>query len=256
MHIQQPFDQPYLHIDVDRTRAEQIGFTQRDIATNLLVSLSGSFQTTPEFWLNPKSGVSYMIATQTPQYRLDSLQNLENIPVSGPSGAKPEILASLASIHRGSGMGLVSHYDIQPLLDIYGSVQGRDLGGVATDIEKIVKDSQKDLPRGTQLIIRGQILTMHSAYFGLLGGLSFSIILVYLLIVVNFQSWLDPFIIISALDVYKRQSLFGLAGDPHCPAQFSCVERVWQTAVRRPGRPLTGIRGEAGLVAGGLSRLA
>ena len=199
LHIQQPFDQPYLHIDVDRTRAEQIGFTQRDIATNLLVSLSGSFQTTPEFWLNPKSGVSYMIATQTPQYRLDSLQNLENIPVSGPSGAKPEILASLASIHRGSGMGLVSHYDIQPLLDIYGSVQGRDLGGVATDLEKIVKDSQKDLPRGTQLIIRGQILTMHSAYFGLLGGLSFSIILVYLLIVVNFQSWLDPFIIISAL---------------------------------------------------------
>ncbi len=199
LHIQQPFDEPYLHVDVDRTKAEQVGFSQRDIATNLLISLSGSFQTTPEFWLNPKSGVSYMVATQTPQYRVDSLQSLENIPITGTSGARPEILASVASIHRGSGMALVSHYDIQPVLDIYGSVQGRDLGGVATDIEKIVNDSRKDLPRGSQLIIRGQILTMHSAYFGLLAGLSFSIVLVYLLIVVNFQSWLDPFIIISAL---------------------------------------------------------
>ena len=119
--------------------------------------------------------------------------------MTGVSGAHPEILASLASIHRGSGMALVSHYDIQPLIDIYGSVQGRDLGGVATDIEKIVAGSQKELPRGSQLIVRGQILTMHSAYFGILGGLVFSIVLVYLLIVVNFQSWLDPFIIISAL---------------------------------------------------------
>ena len=200
LHIQQPFDQPKLHIDVDRTKADEIGFTQRDVASNLLVSLSGSFQTTPEFWLNPKSGVSYMVATQTPQYRMDSLAEPRKYPGHGTEPArKPEILASLASIHRGSGMGLVSHYDIQPLIDIYGSVQGRDLGGVASEIEKIVQDSQKELPRGTQLIIRGQIQTMHSAYFGLLGGLSFSIILVYLLIVVNFQSWLDPFIIITAL---------------------------------------------------------
>ena len=199
LHIQQPSDQPYLHIDVDRTKAQEVGYTQRDIATNLLISLSGSFQTTPEFWLNPKTGVSYSIATQTPQYRIDSLQSLENIPVTGPSGARPEILASLASIRRGAGEALVSHYDIQPLLDIYGSVQGRDLGGVATDVEKIVQNSQKELPRGSQLTVRGQIQTMHTAYFGLLGGLAFSIILVYLLIVVNFQSWLDPFIIISAL---------------------------------------------------------
>ncbi len=199
LHIQQPFDEPYLHIDVDRTRAQQIGFSQRDVATNLLISLSGSFQTTPEFWLNPKTGVSYTIATQTPQYRIDSLQDLEDIPVTGPSGARPAILASMASIHRGAGMALVSHYDIQPVLDIYGSVQGRDLGGVASDIERIVNQSKKELPRGSQLIVRGQIQTMHSAYFGLLGGLLFSIILVYLLIVVNFQSWLDPFIIISAL---------------------------------------------------------
>ena len=199
LHIQQPFDQPYLHVDVDRTKAQEVGFSQRDIATNLLVSLSGSFQTTPEFWLNPKTGVSYSIATQTPQYRIDSLQSLENIPVTGPSGAHPEILASLASIHRGAGMAVVSHYDIQPMIDIYGSVQGRDLGGVSRDLNKIIEASKKELPRGSQLNVRGQIQTMRSSYTGLLSGLLFSIVLVYLLIVVNFQSWLDPFIIISAL---------------------------------------------------------
>jgi CzcA family heavy metal efflux pump len=199
LHVQQPFDQPYLHVDVDRTKAQQVGFTQRDVANNLLVSLSGSFQTTPEFWVNPKTGVSYSIATQTPQYRIDSLQSLENIPVTGPSGARSGILASLASIRRGAGMAVVSHYDIQPLIDIYGSVQGRDLGGVARDLNKIVQDSKKELPRGSQVIIRGQIQTMRSSYEGLLFGLLFSIVLVYLLIVVNFQSWLDPFIIISAL---------------------------------------------------------
>src|SRR5258706_3182986 len=199
LHVQQPFDQPYLHVNVDRTRAQQIGFTQRDVANNLLVSLSGSFQTTPEFWVNPKTGVSYSIATQTPQYRVDSLQDLENIPVTGPSGARSGILASLASIRRDAGLAAVSHYDIQPLIDIYGSVQGRDLGGVARDINQIVQDSKKELPRGSQLIVRRQIQTIRSSYQGLLGGLVFSIVLVYLLIVVNFQSWLDPFIIISAL---------------------------------------------------------
>src|SRR6059036_186191 len=147
LRIQQPFDQPYLHIDVDRTKAQLAGFTQRDVAQNLLISLSGSFQTSPSFWLDPKNGVSYSIATQTPQYRLDSLQGLENIPVTGPSGARPEILASLASIHRGSGMSLVSHYDIQPVVDIYGSVARRDLGGVANDISKIVDNARKELPR-------------------------------------------------------------------------------------------------------------
>jgi len=199
LRIQQPSDQPYLHINVDRTKAEQVGFTQRDVASNLLISLSGSFQTAPTFWLDPKSGVSYSITTQTPQYRIDSLQSLENIPVAGPNPAHSEILGNLASIHRGSGMAVVSHYDIQPVMDIYGSVQGRDLGGVAREINKIVQESKKDLPRGSQVVVRGQIDTMRSSYLGLLGGLVFSILLVYLLIVVNFQSWLDPFIIISAL---------------------------------------------------------
>ena len=199
LRIQQPSDQPYLHINVDRTKAEQVGFTQRDVASNLLISLSGSFQTAPTFWLDPKNGVSYSITTQTPQYRIDSLQSLENIPVAAANPARSEILGNLASINRGSGMAVVSHYDIQPVIDIYGSVQGRDLGGVAREINKIVQESKKDLPRGSQVVVRGQIDTMRSSYLGLLGGLFFSILLVYLLIVVNFQSWLDPFIIISAL---------------------------------------------------------
>jgi CzcA family heavy metal efflux pump len=199
LRIQQAFDQPYLHINVDRTRAQQVGFTQRDVATNLLISLSGSFQTSPTFWLDPKNGVSYSIAAQTPQYRVDSLQALENIPVSGPTGRNPEILASLASFNRGTGMGVISHYDIQPVIDIFGSAQGRDLGGVARDIYRVVGQLNQQLPRGSQVIIRGQIDTMRSSYTGLLSGLLFSIVLVYLLIVVNFQSWLDPFIIISAL---------------------------------------------------------
>ena len=200
LRIQQTFDQPYLHINVDRTKAQQVGFTQHDIAQNLLISLSGSFQTSPTFWLNPKNGVSYSIATQTPQYRIDSLQGLENIPVTGPNpAARPEILASLASINRGVGSTVVSHYDIQPVVDIFGSVQGRDLGGVAKDLDKIVNEARKQLPRGSQLVIRGQIRTMRSSYIGLIGGLFFAILLVYFLIVVNFQSWLDPFIIISAL---------------------------------------------------------
>ncbi|HEV2715455.1 MAG TPA: efflux RND transporter permease subunit [Terriglobales bacterium] len=200
LRIQQPFNQPYLHIDVDRTKAQLAGFTQRDVAQNLLISLSGSFQTAPNFWLDPKNGVTYSVATQTPQYRIDSLQGLENIPVTSTgNGARPEILASLASIHRGSGMSLVSHYDIQPVVDIYGSFARRDLGGVADDISKIVDNSRKELPRGSEVIIRGQVQTMKSSYSGLLSGLAFAILLVYLLIVVNFQSWLDPFIIISAL---------------------------------------------------------
>ena len=199
LRIQQPFDQPKLHINVDRTKAQLVGFTERDVAQNLLISLSGSFQTSPTFWLDPKTGVSYSITTQTPQYRIDSLQSLENIPITGTTGARPEILASLASINRGVGSAVVSHYDIQPVIDIFGSVQGRDLGGVAREIDKTVKETEKELPRGSQLIVRGQIKTMRASYVGLLGGLLFAIILVYLLIVVNFQSWLDPFIIISAL---------------------------------------------------------
>ncbi len=200
LRIQQPFDQPKLHFDVDRTKAEQIGYTTRDVANNLLISLSGSFQTTPSFWLDPKTGVTYNIATQMPQYRIDTLQELENIPVTGTNpNAPPAIFASLASVTRGAEMGVVSHYNVQPVIDIYGAVQGRDLGGVAREIAPIIERSKKELPKGSQLIVRGQIATMQSSFSGLLWGLAFSILLVYLLIVVNFQSWLDPFIILMAL---------------------------------------------------------
>jgi multidrug efflux pump subunit AcrB len=203
LRIQQTFDQPKLHVDVDRTKAESIGFTQREVATNLLVTLSGSSQTSPTFWLNPKNGVSYTIATQTPQYRVQSLQDLNNIPITGAGTATgtapPSILGSLASVNRGSDLSVVSHYNVAPVIDIFGAVQGRDLGGVSKDIFSIINATQKELPRGSQIIVRGQIQTMRSSFTGLLTGLVFAIALVYLLIVMNFQSWLDPFIILMAL---------------------------------------------------------
>lgn len=199
LRIQQAFNEPRLHIHVNRTEAEQIGYTANDVARNLLISLSGSFQTTPTFWLDPRNGVSYNIAVQTPEYSNDSLQKLENIPISGPGTSQSEVLSDVASFSRGSEMAVVSHYDVEPAIDIFGSVDGRDLGGVAGDIQSIVDRSRKDLPQGSQIHILGQIQTMRSSFDGLLGGLGFSIILVYLLIVVNFQSWLDPFVILMAL---------------------------------------------------------
>ncbi|HXM93930.1 MAG TPA: efflux RND transporter permease subunit [Candidatus Dormibacteraeota bacterium] len=199
LRIQQTFDQPKFHIDVDRTKAREIGFTQREVASNLLITLSGSFQTAPTFFLDPKNSVSYQIATQTPQYRVQSLQDLENIPVTGTGTAPPSILASLSSFSRNSELSVVSHYNVAPVIDIFGAVQGRDLGAVSRDISSILNSSQKELPRGSQIIVRGQIQTMRSSFVGLLTGLAFAIALVYLLIVVNFQSWLDPFIILMAL---------------------------------------------------------
>jgi multidrug efflux pump subunit AcrB len=200
LRIQQPFDQPYLNLRVERTKAEELGFSAHDIAQNLLVSLSGSFQTSPTFWLDPKNHVSYSIATQTPQYRTATLQDLQNIPVTGTDPTAPaSIMASLVSVQRGAGMAVVSHYNVAPVIDIFGAAAGRDLGGVAGDITKIIEATRSQLPRGSQVVIRGQVQTMRSSYIGLLSGLVFSIVLIYLLIVVNFQSWLDPFIMISAL---------------------------------------------------------
>jgi multidrug efflux pump subunit AcrB len=199
LRIQQAFNEPRLHIQVNRTKAEQIGYTAADVAQNLLVSLSGSFQTSPTFWLDPKTGVSYSIAVQTPEYRNDSLQKLENVPISAPGTGSSEILSDVASFSRGSEMAVVSHYDVQYAIDIFGAVDGRDLGGVSRDIQSIVDRNSKNLPRGAQINVLGQIRTMNSSFTGLLGGLAFSIVLVYLLIVVNFQSWLDPFVILMAL---------------------------------------------------------
>jgi len=200
LRIQQPFDQPYLRLRVERTKAEQLGFSAHDIAQNLLVSLSGSFQTSPAFWLDPNTRVSYQIATQTPQYRTDTLQDLSNIPITGTDPtAPPSLMASLVSTERGAGMGVISHYNVAPTIDIFGAASGRDLGAVAGDINKIIDATHQQLPRGSRIVVRGQVQTMRSSYVGLLSGLLFSIVLVYLLIVVNFQSWLDPFIMISAL---------------------------------------------------------
>ncbi|MGD0772834.1 MAG: efflux RND transporter permease subunit [Candidatus Solibacter sp.] len=199
LRIQQAFDQPKFHIQVDRTKAAESGFTQREIANNLLVSLSGSLQTTPSYWLNPKNGVSYSLVAQTPQYRIQTLQDLENIPIAGAAAPHPEILADVATIRREQEMGVISHYNVQRVVDIYGSVRNRDLGAMGRDMERIVNANRKWLPPGARLLVRGQLATMRDSYTSLLGGLGFSIVLVYLLIVVNFQSWLDPFIIITAL---------------------------------------------------------
>jgi multidrug efflux pump subunit AcrB len=217
LRIQQPFNNPQLTIDVDRTKALQLGLQQRDVATSLLTATSGSFQTSPSFWLDPKNEVSYSVAVQSPQYALNSLQDLENVSLTsattapgngairafgqgGARGGTPvQILGNVASIKRGAMLGTVTHYNIAPVLDIYGNAVNTDLASVATEIESVLAGAEHELPRGSHVVVRGQVQTMHSSFIGLLGGLAFSILLVYLLIVVNFQSWIDPFIIISAL---------------------------------------------------------
>ena len=198
VRVQQLMNNPTLFLDVDRVRLQQVGLTQRDVAQNLLVSLSSSFQTSPTFWLNPKNGVSYNLAVMSPQYRIDSLEALMNTPVNSASGP-PQLLANLATVKPETMPAEVSHYNVAPAVDVYATVDGRDLGGVADDTAKIVASFESKLPRGTQIHVRGQVETMESSYAGLEIGLAMSILLVYLLIVVNFQSWLDPFIIITAL---------------------------------------------------------
>ena len=199
LHIHQVFDGPKLHLQVDRTKAAESGYTQVDLARSLLTSLSGSFQTQPTFWLNPQNGVSYNLVTQTPQYAIQTLQDLQNIPVSGPGQKQPEILSDVADISRTNELGAVTHYNIRRTVDIYGSVQDSDLGAVGAGINRVIDQNRKFLPRGTEVLLRGQVETMRASFIGLLAGLVGAIVLVYLLIVVNFQSWLDPFVIITAL---------------------------------------------------------
>jgi len=198
-HIEQAFDYPTFKIELDRTKAAESGYTARDIASNVLNSLSGSFQITPMFFLNYENGVSYNLVAQPPQYDIRSIQDIQNIPLSSAHRKNTEILADVASITRSSEMEAILHYNIRRVVDVYAAVQDRDLGAVASDIKKIVDKDRHLLPRGSFVTIRGQIDTMRSSYTSLLGGLAFSIVLVYLLIVVNFQSWLDPFIIVTAL---------------------------------------------------------
>ena len=199
LRIQQRFDYPRLDVSVDRTKAAQGGFSTRDVANSLLVSLSGSFQTAPSFFLNWQNGVSYNLVTQAPQYTIQSLQDLQNIPLAAPAMTRPGILADVATIRRGNEMAVLTHYNIRRVMDIYGAVQDRDLGAVGHEVTRIVDAHRHELPRGSFVRVLGQLETMRTSYVGLLAGLGFAILLVYLLIVVNFQSWLDPFIIITAL---------------------------------------------------------
>jgi multidrug efflux pump subunit AcrB len=199
VRLQQSSHYPEFAIDVDRTRANELGITERDVTNSLVVNLTGSIQVAPAFWLNPRTGVSYPIVAQTPQYRLDTLSQLENIPVTGSRPGDSQLLGAISTIHREDSDAVVSHYAIEPAFDVYATTQGRDLGAVAGDIQKVIDAAAKDRPKGTTVSLRGQVETMNSAFSGLFFGLAEAIVLIYLLIVVNFQSWTDPFVIVSAL---------------------------------------------------------
>ncbi len=199
VHVQQMLGLPTLHLDIDRNLVTQLGMTPRDVAESVLVSLSGSFQTTPTFWLNPKNGVTYSMVVQSPQYRMTSLQDLMDMPVNDPSVPNSQILGNLVQLAPTARPAVVSHYNVQPVIDVYASTQGRDLGAVAKDTEKVLQPFMNHLPRGSRIVVRGQVETMRSSFVGLGIGLLGAILLVYFLIVVNFQSWLDPFVIITAL---------------------------------------------------------
>jgi CzcA family heavy metal efflux pump len=197
VHVQQLLSFPTLHMDIDRTRVTQVGLTARDVAQSVLVSLSGSFQTSPNFWLNPKNAVTYQVAVQAPQYRMTNMRDLMDIPVTSQQG--PQLMGNLVQLYPITRAATVNHYNVQPVIDVYASTQDRDLGAVAAATDKVLKTFDGKLPRGTHIVVRGQVATMRSSFFGLAIGLAGAILLVYLLIVINFQSWLDPFIIIAAL---------------------------------------------------------
>ena len=195
--IQQASNYPTLGVEVDRMRAAAVGLNEGDVAKSLQESLSGSFKIAPTFWINPKNGVAYPIVTQTPQYWLDSVSSLENIPASARDGS--QIVGGLATFKRETSPAVVSHYAVQPVLDIYATNNERDLGGVSADIQRILDETARDVPRGSTVVMRGQTQTMTYAYQQLFVGIALAIVLIYLLIVVNFQSWIDPFVIVCAL---------------------------------------------------------
>ncbi|MBV1692599.1 efflux RND transporter permease subunit [Novosphingobium sp. G106] len=199
VRLQQASDYPELRFDVDRAAADRVGITENDVTRSLSVSLAGSFQVAPAFWLNPRNGVSYPIVIQTPQYRTDSIADLDNLPVSGAKPQNYQLLGALGTMHREPSAAVISHYAVQPAFDVYATPQGRDLGAVAADVQKIIDATRSQLPAGASVVLRGQVETMNTAFTGLILGLIGAIALIYLLIVVNFQSWTDPTVIISAL---------------------------------------------------------
>jgi multidrug efflux pump subunit AcrB len=195
--VQQVFNEPTLRVNVNRSLAALVGVTEQDAATSILDTLAGSIQTAPTFWLNPRNGVSYPIVVQAPQYTMDRMGNLQNTPIGTGSGT--QLLGGLAVTHTATSAAVVSHYNIRPVIDIYASNQGRDLGAVIADIRRIISGAASNVPRGTQVTLRGQVATMTAAYSQLISGLAFAILLIYLLIVVNFQSWIDPAVIVLGL---------------------------------------------------------
>ena len=205
MHVQQAYDYPQIDVDVDRTKAQLLGLTEQNVAANMLISLSGSFQTSPSFWIDPKTGTQYNVVSQTPQFRLSSLNDLANTPLSlaggatAANGGTSQILANVATMHRDEAPSVVSHYNAQTAFDIYGGVQDTDLGYVAAQMQKIIDSVRKDLPHGSKIALKGQVETMQRSFHGLLTGLLGAVVLVYMLIVVNFQSLRDPLIIVCAL---------------------------------------------------------
>jgi len=189
---------PGFDVDVDRTRAQFVGVTERDVTNSLVVNLAGSGQVAPTYWLNPANGVSYPIVMQTPQYSIDSLAALKNLPITA-GGVPSQTLGAIADVNRVARSASISQYNIQSVIQIFGTTQGRDLGAVAADVQKIVGDTASSVPKGAQVVLVGQVRTMNRAFSGLLFGLLGAIVLIYLLIVVNFQSWSDPFVIVTAL---------------------------------------------------------
>jgi len=199
VHLHQLLNAPELRVAVDRTKASELGLTQANVAGDVLVSLSGTSQSAPNFWLNPQNGVNYPVIVQTPQYKMDSMEKLENTPISTARQGALQYLSNLSTVERSTGMVVVNHYNVQPTYNVYASNQGRDLAGVARDIDRVIDSVRPSLPRGTTLMMRGQVQSMRTSFLGLAGGLVFAILLVYFLMVVNFQSWTDPLIIAGAL---------------------------------------------------------
>jgi multidrug efflux pump subunit AcrB len=199
VRVQQVMDAPELRFDVNREKAEELGLTQKDVASDLLISLSSSAQAAPNFWVDPRNGVQYSVAVMTPQYKMGTVAQLENTPITAPGQATPQLFGNLATSSRDVAPAVVNHYNVQPIFDVYASADRRDLGGVAGDVDAIVAKMKHSLPRGTQIVVRGQVQNMRDSFTGLGLGIIFAIALVYIILVVNFQSWLDPLIIIMAL---------------------------------------------------------
>jgi len=229
VHVQQILDAPRIMIDTDRALAQQVGLTQRDVANSVLISLTGSGATTTNFWLNYKNGVSYQVVVQTPQHRVASLDALHRTPVAIAGQATPQLLRNLADFHRTVTPLSLNHYNVQPVFDVYAGVQGRDLGSVASDITGIIAKFQTQLSKASSIVVRGQVLSMNQSFLALALGIAFAVLFVYFLMVVNFQSWLDPLIILMALPGALAGilwALFSTGTTISVPALMGCIMAI------------------------------